>query len=258
MASNTYFLSDLHLGAKYLKDPRANEMRVVRFLDSIAGDADALYLLGDILDYWYEYKTVVPRGYVRFLGQLARLADAGVRVHWLTGNHDVWLFDYLRDEVGMTVFKTHTVVQEQGRRLFISHGDDVGHQPPMYRFMRTCFYSPVCQCLYAAIHPRWTYAIATGWSQENRTRRDPVKQVQCVERSAQDLIEYSSGVAAAQPDIDAFIYGHLHLARQMSLNEGDQRQVVFLGDWITKCTYAVLNDGKLTLCKYKEPQKSSK
>lgn len=100
-----YFLSDLHLGAKYFDNPREKELAVVSFLDSIAADAEEVYLLGDILDYWYEYKNVVPRGYVRFFAAIARLTDAGIPVYWMTGNHDVWLFDYLTTEIGITVYK---------------------------------------------------------------------------------------------------------------------------------------------------------
>ena len=119
---NSYFISDLHLGAKYMTDQLERERRVCRFLDSIKDDAAELFLLGDILDYWYEYKYVVPRGYIRFLGKLAELADAGVKLTWVTGNHDVWLFDYLRNQLHMTVLKGHTEVETAGKRILISHG----------------------------------------------------------------------------------------------------------------------------------------
>ena len=99
----TYFLSDAHLGASYITDPRAHEEALVTFLQSIEPTAKTVYLLGDILDYWFEYRTVVPRGYVRFFGQLARMADFGIRIVWFTGNHDIWLFDYLRDELGIEI-----------------------------------------------------------------------------------------------------------------------------------------------------------
>ena len=174
-----------------MRDPLERERRVCRFLDSIKDDAAELFLLGDILDYWYEYKYVVPRGYIRFLGKLAELADTGVKITWVTGNHDVWLFDYLRDQIGLTVLYGHTEVMAGGKRVLIAHGDDVGVQPAMYRFTRWCFYNKVCQWLYAGIHPRWTYPIATGWSNENRTRRDPEQQRAISERAAAHLVDYS-------------------------------------------------------------------
>ena len=246
MPKNTYFISDLHLGAKYMNDPVGRERRVCRFLDSIKDDAAELYLLGDILDYWYEYKYVVPRGYIRFFGKLAELADSGVKITWVTGNHDVWLFDYLRDQLGMKVLKGHTVVETAGKRILISHGDDVGVQPVMYRFTRWCFYNKVCQWLYAAIHPRWTYPVATGWSNENRTGRDPARQQAVSERAAERLIDFSRDFYASHPDVEAFVYGHLHIAR-MNEVEG-MPPVIFLGDWISLCTYVVLDsNGNFTL-----------
>lgn len=237
---NTYFISDLHLGAKYMRNPLERERRVCRFLDSIKHDAAELYLLGDILDYWYEYKYVVPRGYIRFLGKLAELADAGVKLTWVTGNHDVWLFDYLRDQLNMTVLNGHTVIESHGKRILIAHGDDVGVQPAMYRFTRWCFYNKVCQWLYAAIHPRWTYPIATGWSNENRTRRDPQEQQFISERAAGHLIDFSRDYHQAHPDVEAFIYGHIHIARIVEPSAG-MPPVVFLGEWITLDSYVVLD-----------------
>ena len=237
---NTYFISDLHLGAKYMRDELDRERRVCRFLDSIKDDAAELYLLGDILDYWYEYKYVVPRGYIRFLGKLAELADAGVKLTWVTGNHDVWLFDYLRDQLNMTVLNGRTVIQSQGKRILISHGDDVGEQPAMYRFTRWCFYNKVCQWLYAAIHPRWTYPIATGWSNENRTRRDPHQQQAISERAASHLLDFSRDYYRQHPDVDAFVYGHIHLARVTGGND-TLPHVIFLGEWISLNSYVVLD-----------------
>ena len=248
---NTYFISDLHLGATYMTDSLMRERRVCRFLDSIKDDAAELYLLGDILDYWYEYKYVVPRGYIRFFGKLAELSDAGVKLTWVTGNHDVWLFDYLRDQLNVTVLNGHTEVVSQGKRLLISHGDDVGVQPPMYRFTRWCFYNKVCQWLYASIHPRWTYPIATKWSSDNRTHRDPETIRLISENAAQRLLDFSREYSAAHPDVDAFVYGHIHLAR-MNRQEG-MPPVVFLGEWISLCTYAVLSpDGQFELKHYQE------
>ena len=246
MRTNTYFISDLHLGASYMPDARAHEARVVHFLDSVKDDAATLYLLGDVLDYWYEYRSVVPRGHVRFFGKLAELADAGVRIVWMTGNHDVWLFDYLRDEVGLTVLKGATTVEIAGRHFFLSHGDDVGYQRPMYRFMRFCFYNRVCQLLYAAVHPRWTHWIATGWSTQNRTHRRDMAQVQRdVERSALNLQQFAQQYVRQHPDVDFFVFGHLHLARVTALD--DSRQIVFLGDWISHDTYAVFDGTTMSL-----------
>ena len=251
--SNTYFISDLHLGAKYMADPLENERRVCRFLDSIKHDAARLYMLGDILDYWYEYKYVVPRGYIRFLGKLAELADAGVKLYWVVGNHDVWLYDYLTGQLGLTVYKGHTEVEVGNHHFLISHGDDVGVQPAMYRFTRWCFHNRVCQWLYASIHPRWTYPIATGWSTESRGScpKDPeVHRAKC-ENAVERLIDFSRGYATAHPQVDAFFYGHVHVARDIRCD--GMPPVIMLGDWLSLYSYAVVTpDGEISLNYYKE------
>lgn len=234
-----------------MPDTIERERRVCRFLDSIRDDVSELFLLGDILDYWYEYKYVVPRGYIRFFGKLAELADSGVKITWVTGNHDVWLFDYLRDQLKMQVLYGHTEVITQGQRIFISHGDDVGVQPMMYRFTRWCFYNKVCQWLYASVHPRWTYPIATRWSTENRTRRDPEKQKAATEKVVGRLMDFSRDYHKAHSDIKAFVYGHIHVARENELE--DKTPVVILGDWISLFTYAVLDtEGRMSLKYFKE------
>ncbi len=247
----TYFLSDLHLGANYLEHPRDNERRVVRFLDSIAPTASAVYLLGDVLDYWFEYRTVVPRGYVRFFAALASLADAGVAVYWLTGNHDVWLFDYLRDELGITVLHEHGVHNIMGKHFFLSHGDDVGYQPPLYRFMRYCFYNKWCQHLYATIHPRWTHAVAHGWSSQNRTGRNHEQVATAVEKSVKHLLDFATRYCAQNDQVDFFVFGHLHIARCVEV-PGTACTITFLGDWISQFTYAVFDGEQLQLKSFKE------
>ncbi len=252
MGKRVYFMSDMHLGAHYLPDPREAEARVVRFLESIAADAAELYLLGDVLDYWFEFRTVVPRGHVRFFGALARLADAGVRITWLVGNHDVWLRDYLAGEVGLEVVENHTVRTIMGRRFLLSHGDDVGRQPGPYRFARWCFHNRVCQVLYAAIHPRWTSAVAMGWSTNNRTRRWKAARVETTPAMGgrANLLQFSADHHRQHPDVDHYVYGHLHLADQERLDSG--ATVTILGDWIRQFTYAVFDGEQLQLLKWEE------
>ena len=131
-----YFISDLHLGATYMPDARVHEQRVITWLDSIRHDATELYLLGDILDYWFEYRTVVPRGFVRFFGALASLADSGVKIYWFIGNHDIWLFDYLRDEIGLTVIDGVLEKTIGQHRFFMTHGDGVGELPLTFRMLQ--------------------------------------------------------------------------------------------------------------------------
>ena len=240
-----YFLSDMHLGANYIANHREHEQRIVNFLQTIEHDAQELYLVGDIIDYWYEYKHVVPRGYVRFFGQLARLADAGVKIFWFTGNHDVWLFDYLRDEIGTTIFKSNKVLPVMGKNFLISHGDDVGYQPPVYRFMRWCFHNKVCQVLYESVHPRWTYSLAHLWSSNNRTSRSQEQVDKGVEQSVSHLKDFVEQHAAAHSDVYAYIFGHLHVARDITV--AGNRRMIILGEWMEQCTYCTFDGEQLQL-----------
>ena len=240
-----FFLSDAHLGARYIANKREHEGRLVKFLDSIKEEAAEIYLMGDILDYWYEYKYVVPRGHVRFLGKLADLADSGVKIYWLTGNHDVWLFDYLANEVGLTVLKGNTLKEIMGCRFMLSHGDDVGYQKPTYRFTRWCFYNRVCQWLYASVHPRWTYPLATGWSQQNRVSRSIEEENKMKEVCCNRLEEFCRSHMAQHPDVVHYVFGHIHLARQLKLDES--HTMTILGDWIEQFTYASFDGNKVEL-----------
>lgn len=165
-----YFLSDCHLGAGYIVDPRAQEKALAAWLDSIAADASALYLLGDIIDYWFEYRNVVPRGYTRFLGALARLADKGVEIVWLKGNHDIWMTDYLTSEIGCRIVDGLLDTHIAGRRFVMEHGDGVGRRPLAFRALRRIFRSSTARVLYAAIHPRWTVGFAHSWSRHSRKK----------------------------------------------------------------------------------------
>mgnify|MGYP000755884469 FL=1 len=240
----TYFLSDLHLGARYLDRPHERERMIADFLESIADDAETLYLVGDVLDYWYEYRTVAPRGYLRFFGALASLADRGVRIVWLTGNHDIWLFDYLRDEIGLTVVDGSVDTVIDGRRFFISHGDGLGRLKPSFRFIRAMFRNRFCQWLYGGIHPRWTVAFAHRWSSSSRgydSTRPPVYEGE-MRRSVE---EWARGFVADNPDVDYIVLGHHHVMVDEPV--GDGCRLVILGDWIYNFSYAVFDGSELKL-----------
>lgn len=247
----TYFLSDVHLGASYIPDRIAHEKRLCSFLSSIEGRAKNLFLLGDILDYWFEYKTVVPRGYVRFFGQLARMADAGVRIVWFIGNHDIWLFDYLRDEIGIEIVDTDKGGIPQtidGVHFFLGHGDTFGRQPLSYRILRGFFHNRLCQKLYSGIHPRWTIPFAHGWSSHSRKsastpdgRHEPIFDPRT--RFATEV--FARRLSAEDPELRYIIIGHIHVAVDEPLN--NHCRLIVLGNWITRSTYAVFDGSKLEL-----------
>ncbi len=248
----TYFISDAHLGASYISDPRAHEDRVVRFLQSIEHDAARLYLLGDILDYWYEYRTVVPRGYVRFFGQLARMADAGVEIIWFIGNHDIWLFDYLRDEIGLTIVDSSSggvPVTISGTHFFLGHGDTFGRQPLSYRILRSLFHSRFCQTLFGSIHPRWTIPFAHSWSSHSRKGSASALPDTLDPRARASVETFARQLITADPDLRYIIIGHHHVALDEPLTV--TCRLIVLGNWIDRSTYAVFDGTTLSLREFK-------
>ena len=243
----TYFISDTHLGAAYLSNPRESELRVVRWLQSIKDSAERIYLLGDIIDYWFEYRNVVPRGFVRFFGKLAELADSGINIYWMTGNHDIWIFDYLPKELGIHLIHGPITTSIQGKTFLLDHGDNVGEKKLGYAVMRSIFRNRLCQWLYAGIHPRWTIPFATGWSKSNRVCRNEAKIQQEIDFGINALTTFSEQYSAAHPEVDYFIYGHLHTMVDKTLTTG--KRMLVIGEWINSCSYVVFDGSDLKLLK---------
>ena len=246
---NVYFISDLHLGASYFADPIAKERRVVRWLDTVKDDATEIYLLGDILDYWYEYRYVAPRGFTRFFGKIAELSDSGVRITWFIGNHDIWIFDYLPNELGVEVVDGVVEKEIMGKRFYMAHGDGVGRHQFSFRLIRSIFRNRFCQFLYSAIHPRWTVAFAHRWSRSSRMSHDDGGPVEARVLAARDTIYgFTERYAEAHPEIDYFVYGHLHLVDDKPV--GASARMIILGDWITHDSYACFDGENLTLHRF--------
>lgn len=230
MGNAVYFISDLHLGATYLKEPLDYERRVVRWLRSIENDAAELYLLGDILDYWFEYRTVVPRGHTRFLGQLAQMADLGIKITWIIGNHDIWIRDYIPRELGITVVDGTIIREILGKRFFLAHGDALGRLPLGFRFIRGMFRNRFLQKLYSGIHPRWTVPFAHRWSSHSRNFSNEIPQFAGPDKEpfvkfAEDYQQNNT----TQP-VDFFVLGHRHILLDYPLETGGR--LIVLGDWI--------------------------
>lgn len=245
---NTYFLCDLHLGAPYFPDSREAEKRIVAFLEHIRHDAATIYLLGDILDYWYEYRYVVPRGFVRFFGKLAELADEGVRIVWMKGNHDIWIYDYLPSELGIEVADGCLTEVVGGKTLFLSHGDGVGKLPPGFRFIRSLFRNRICQKAFSSIHPRWTVPFACNWSRHSRMKGE-VRGIPD-DRILENLRSFAAEYHGCHPEVDYFIFGHVHVLCREKVADGCE--LIVPGDWIHSFSYAVLGDNGLELRKWRE------
>ena len=241
-----YFLSDLHLGASYLSESKENEQRIVRFLDCIRKEACAIYLLGDILDYWYEYRYVIPRGYVRFFGKLAELADSGIRIVWLKGNHDIWIYDYLPTELGIEVYDGAIIETIGEKKFFLEHGDGVGERPASFRFIRSLFRNRFCQKLFSGVHPRWTVPFAYRWS--SHSRKGGEKAGYTEEQLLKGLKRFVEDYYHRDPSINYFIFGHLHILYRSSIASGCE--MIVLGEWIRTFSYAEFGENGLEIKKF--------
>lgn len=238
-----YFISDLHLGASYFANPHEKERRVVRWLDMVKADASDIYMLGDILDYWYEYRYVVPRGFVRFFGKVAELSDAGIKIHWFIGNHDIWIFDYLPSELGIDVTDGSRLTDIMGKRFYLAHGDGVGKHSRSFAFIRSLFRNRLCQILFAAVHPRWTIPFAHGWS--HHSRKSHAVNPAPSQSAADSILRFTEEYARKHKDIDYFVYGHLH--QLVDRPVGNNSRMIVLGDWIKLDSYAEFDGKTLTL-----------
>lgn len=245
----TYFLSDAHLGSWAIPDGRSQEMRVVRFLDSIKDDADAIYMLGDMFDFWHEYKYVVPKGYTRLLGKLSELTDNGVEVHFFTGNHDLWCGDYLQKECGMILHRELQHIQLGDKKFVIAHGDGLDKQEKHYLFLRSIFHNRLCQRLFASVHPRWGVWFGYEWARCSRLKHEKVEGI--MQTPEQDgLYAYCQKSLKENSDTDYFIFGHRHVDVDIALNQ--KSRYIILGDWVTKFTYAEFDGDSLFIKHYQE------
>ena len=246
MMNNTYFIADAHLGSWAIKDTRDKERHLVAFLDTIKDDAKALYILGDMFDFWYEYRYTVPRGYTRFLGKLSELTDRGVEVHFLVGNHDQWMMhDYLHKECGVTVHTDKLLPITIGKKHFcLAHGDGLDNKDKKYLLLRSIFHNKVCQRLFSAIHPRWAMKFGYVWARHSRLKHEGKEGIALPEDKDRTLA-FARRYVEEYPEIDYFIIGHRHVDQQNELpNDGI---FIVLGDWITKFTYAKFDGNNITV-----------
>lgn len=225
----TYFVSDVHLGLQ-VHDPEERERRFARFLRSLPEDTQALYLLGDIWDFWYEYRDVVPKGYLRVLSALQDLMDRGVKVFFFEGNHDIWTYSYF-EELGMVKLTQPHLVEIDGKILCLGHGDGLGPVPAGYHFLRGVFHSRVTQFLFSLLHPWLAFRFGNGWSKNNRLAHDR----EYVFRGEDEPLYKFAVEFASRKKVDYFIFGHYHADVQMTLPSGAQFHI--LKDWMHSSPY---------------------
>lgn len=247
---NIYFLSDAHLGSRAIAHGRTQERRLVNFLDSIKHKAAAVYLLGDIFDFWFEYRTVVPRGYTRLLGKISELCDRGVEVHFFTGNHDIWMGDYLEKECGVILHRKSSVTEIYGEIFYLSHGDGLGSTDRKFKLLRAIFHNPVCQQLFAALHPRWGMSFGLTWAKHSREKRVDGKEPPYMGEDKEELVIFAKDYLQTHPNINHFIFGHRHIELQLELDK--ETDMTILGDWITQFSYLIFDGEHLLLEQYIE------
>ena len=242
-----YFASDFHLGVPNYEKSLEREKLVVKWLDEVKHDAQEIYLMGDMFDFWFEYKYVIQKGFVRLQGKIAEIVDSGIPVTLFTGNHDLWMFGYFEKELGVTVHKNPITKEYYGKKFYLGHGDGLGPGDTGYKFIKKIFTSTICQWLFARIHPNFGAGIARFWSTRSRAANAP-KDEQFKGEEHEWLALYAKEILQKE-HFDYFVFGHRHLPLDIKLN--DKSRYINLGEWIHYNTYAVFDGEKMELKTYK-------
>ncbi|PSR53666.1 UDP-2,3-diacylglucosamine hydrolase [Adhaeribacter arboris] len=237
-----YFASDFHLGVPDAASSLAREKKIVRWLDQIKKDAELIILVGDIFDFWFEYKHAIPRGFIRLQGKLAELTDNGIAVYFFTGNHDMWMFDYFTKELNIPIIRKPISTQFNDKTFFIGHGDGLGPKDYTYKVLKRIFANKMCQWLFARVHPNFGIGLATKWSQRSRISNTVKDEVFKGEKEW--LITFCRNMEQ-RTHHDYYIFGHRHLPIDIQIN--NQARYVNLGEWVNFYSYAVFDGHQLTL-----------
>lgn len=244
--NNIYFASDFHLGVPSLQSSLAREKKICRWLDEIKKDAAEIYLVGDIFDFWYEYKYTIPKGTTRLLGKIAEISDSGIPIHFFVGNHDLWMNDYFTEELNVQVH--HHPIEKifNGKTFYIGHGDGLGPGDTMYKFLRKIFASSICQWLFSRLHPNLAFYIAKKSSKRSRVITGTSDE-KFLGNENEWLFLYCRNYLKTKA-VDYFIFGHRHLP--LDLNVDNKARYINLGEWLNYCTYAVFDGNELSLKKF--------
>lgn len=241
-----YFASDFHLGAPDFEKSLLRERIICSWLDAIKDTCSELYLVGDVFDFWFEYRHAIPRGFVRLQGKIAEFTDAGIPVHFFIGNHDMWIFDYLPKELGIQLHREPIERTLQGKSFYIGHGDGLGPGDFKYKFIKKVFASKLCQWLFARLHPNFGIGIANYFSRSSRASTGSVDEIFLGE-DKEWLVVYCRELAQKKHH-DYYIFGHRHLPLQIRIKEDST--YYNLGDWIKYFTFGELENGVFTLHKW--------
>ncbi len=243
-----YFLSDFHLGAPNYEQSLVREKKIVQFLEQIKKDAAVIFIVGDIFDFWYEYRRVVPKGYVRLLGKLAELTDAGIPIHFFVGNHDMWMNNYFQHELNIPVYYEPKAFTFNNKKFLVGHGDGLGPGDNGYKMLKKIFRNPFCQWLFGILPPHMGVGLANFLSRRSRAQTGATEEAFLGE-DKEWLIIYCKEVL--QKDFyDFFVFGHRHLPIDFRLSV--RSRYINLGDWIRYFTYASFDGEQLELNYYKD------
>lgn len=238
-----YFASDFHLGVPDIATSQAREQRIVRWLNQIQHDAHAIYLLGDIFDFWFEYRTAIPRGFIRLQGKLAALRDSGIPIYFFTGNHDMWMFDYFPKELSIPIYREPQKLLIGNHVFLIGHGDGLGPGDQVYKMLKKFFASKICQWLFARLHPNLGIGIAQFWSKKSRISN--MKREEKFQGEENEFLLTYCKELERSVHHDYYIFGHRHLPLDLAVSETSR--YVNLGEWVHFNTYAEYDGERVAL-----------
>ena len=247
-AKKIFFISDIHLGLPNDEDSLLREKKLVQWLNLVKKDAEEIYFVGDVFDFWFEYKKVVPRGYTRLLGKISEITDNGLPVHFFAGNHDLWIKDYLPKETGVILHRKPVIKDLQGKRFFIAHGDGLGKGDKGFKFMKSIFTSRFFQWLFARIHPNAGVGLGKYWSRKSRLANGGLEVTDFSGIEKERLYQFALE-KLKEMHIDFFIFGHRHIPIDEKLTQTSR--YINLGDWITNFSFAEYANGELNIKYFK-------
>lgn len=248
MKSKVYFASDFHLGVPDYESSLVREKKIVAWLDFIKSDAKEIFLVGDIFDFWFEYKRAIPKGFVRLQGKIAELTDSGIPVHVFTGNHDMWIFDYLPKELGIQLHRKPIERNFNGKTFYIGHGDGLGPGDRGYKLLKRVFANRFCQWCFERLHPNFGIWLANKSSHTSRAATGSGDE-QFLGEENEWLAIYAKEVLKTK-HFDYFVFGHRHLPLTLSI--GDNSTYFNLGEWLNYCTYLEFDGHEARLKTWKE------
>jgi len=241
--NKTYFISDSHFGVPNREKSLVRERLFIDWLEMVKDDAHEIYIMGDLFEFWYEYKTVIQKGYVRLLGKLAEITDLGIPVYFFRGNHDVWAFDYLADELNFVIYPDTLVKEIDGKKFFLGHGDGLGKGDNGYKFLKKVFRNKLNQWFFRWIHPDIGTGMGLYWSNKSRVANENTGLEKVNQVGIDRLTGYCNDVLQQQPDIDYFVFGHIHKPEVVDLN--GKASYYSIGDWIQYFSYLEFDGNNL-------------